>query len=168
MKSFVLTAGLMMLAAPAFAQESALEIAQRQNACGENGTIISARFLDDGRVGVQCQAGVVGANCIPAASIAPTTETERRAFEIARNQNACGDRAIIGARFATDTEVRVQCAAAGVIVGDCAPGTVLAGAGAGAVGAAGATNFVPALGSLFAVVLGAAAVGGSSSTSDTR
>jgi len=40
---------------------SAMDIAVAQQACGENGTIISARFLDDGRVGVTCESAAVAA-----------------------------------------------------------------------------------------------------------
>ena len=82
------------------------------------------------------------------------------ALEIARAQEACGDglnARIVSARFLEDGRVGVRCAA----------GAVLPRGGAGAGGAV-ATNFVPAIGGLFAVVLGAAAVGGSSSTSDTQ
>lgn len=83
------------------------------------------------------------------------------ALDIARAQEACGDglnARIVSARFLEDGRVGVRCAA----------GAPILGGGAGAAGGAVATNFVPALGGLFAVVLGAAAVGGSSSTSDTQ
>lgn len=82
------------------------------------------------------------------------------AIEIARAQEACGDGLngrIVSARFLEDGRVGVRCASGAVLPG-----------GGGAAGGAVATNFVPALGGLFAVVLGAAAVGGSSSTSDTQ
>jgi hypothetical protein len=88
--------------------------------------------------------------------------TNAEALEIARAQEACGDdlnSLILSARFLEDGRVGVRCAAGAVIPGG--------GAGAGAGGAV-ATNFVPALGGLFVAVLGAAAVGGASSTSDTR
>ena len=83
------------------------------------------------------------------------------AIDIARAQEACGDgmnARIVSARFLEDGRVGVRCAS----------GAVLPGGGGGAAGGAVATNFVPALGGLFAVVLGAAAIGGSSSTSDTQ
>ena len=84
------------------------------------------------------------------------------ALRIARAQEACGEglnARIVSARYLEDGRVGVRCAS----------GAILPGAGGGAAaGGAVATNFVPALGGLFAVVLGAAAVGGSSSTSDTQ
>ena len=84
------------------------------------------------------------------------------ALEIARAQEACGDgmnARILSARYLEDGRIGVRCAS----------GAVLPGAGGGAAGGAVAPNFVPALGGLVAVVLGAAAVGGSSSsTSDTQ
>ncbi len=108
MKSIFLTTAvtIAMSATASFAQNdsaTAMEIARAQDACGENGTIVSARFLEDGRVGVRCArpAGILGG-------------------------------------------------------------------GGGAAGGAVATNFVPIAGGLFAVVLGAAAIGNSSSTSDTQ
>lgn len=39
---------------------TAMEIAVAQQACGEDGTIVSARFLEDGRVGVRCSDGAGG------------------------------------------------------------------------------------------------------------
>ncbi len=87
--------------------------------------------------------------------------TAAQALEIARAQEACGEGLngrIISARYLEDGRIGVRCASGAIL-----PATAAAGAG-GAV----ATNFVPALGGLFAVVLGAAAVGNNSSTSDTQ
>ena len=86
--------------------------------------------------------------------------TNAEALEIARAQEACGDdlnSLILSARFLEDGRIGVRCAA----------GAVVPGGGAGAGGAV-ATNFVPALGGIFVTLLGAAAVGGASSTSDTQ
>ncbi|PRY73874.1 hypothetical protein [Marivita geojedonensis] len=82
------------------------------------------------------------------------------AMEIARAQEACGeDRAILSARWLDDGRIGVTCNAGAGWLG---------GGGAAAAGGAVATNFVPIAGGLFAVVLGAAALGNNSSTSDTR
>ncbi len=171
MKSLIVSVALAALASPLLAQQSAMEIAVSQNACGDDAAIVSARFLEDGRVGVRCSGAVAGASCVPIAGAGPATDSARRALQIARNQNACDDRGIVNASFQADGTILVQCRAAGVIVGDCPAGFVAA-AGAGAAtavaGATVATNVVPALGGLFAVVLGAAAIGNESSTSDTQ
>ena len=178
MKKFVLTAAFVVASAPAFAQgtsSEAMQIAVANNACGEGNDIVSARFLEDGRVGVRCASGAVaGATCIPFAAAAGDDELELRALRIAERQNACEDTDIITARFATENEVRVTCSsAAGAVVAQCPAGTVLASGNGGAVataaaGAVVATNFVPVAAGLFAVVLGAAAAGPASSTSDTQ
>ncbi|OSQ53495.1 hypothetical protein [Marivita geojedonensis] len=172
MKSPFLAAmmALTVSATGAFAQSNAeaLAIAQAQEACGEgqNDLIVSARFLEDGRVGVRCAEGVAGAQCIPVAATG-ASESERRAYEIARSQNACGDRAIISARFETNSEIRVQCSAAAAVVGTCPPGTVAAGGAA--AGAVVAGSFTPTVvGGVAALLLGAAAMGNSTATSDTQ
>ena len=121
----------------------------------------SARFLEDGRVGVQCEGVPAGnANCAAFATVA-NNESELRALLIAQNQNACGDGNIVSARFGTGNEVLVQCSSIAASGGvSCAAGTALVSV---------ATNFVPfALAGGAALILGAAAAGGSSSTSDTR
>ena len=86
------------------------------------------------------------------------------AMEIARAQEACGEGlndTIISAEYREDGKIGVRCARpAGAVLG--------AGAGAGTALLAGGTFSTVAAGSIFAVVLGAAAVGGSSSTSDTQ
>lgn len=178
MKSFVLTAGFALIASTTtlFAADdsaTAMEIAQRHNACGEGNAIVSARFLENGQVGVRCAAGAAAsASCVPFATAASTSESELRALQIAQRQNACDDSDIVSARFANGNEVRVTCSSAGgATIAQCPAGTVLSGtatASAAAAGGAVATNFVPVAAGLFAVVLGAAAVGGGSSTSDTQ
>lgn len=80
--------------------------------------------------------------------------TPEEAMEIALRNSPCGDREIVSARFIDDTTIGVRCE------GD--DGAIVAGA-------TGATNFVPVAGGIFALVLGAAAIGnGGSSTSDTQ
>lgn len=95
-----------------------------------------------------------------ASTAAHAQGTAAQALEIARAQEACGEGLngrIVSARYLEDGRIGVRCAS----------GAILPGGAAGAGGAV-ATNFVPALGGLFAVVLGAAAVGTNSSTSDTQ
>jgi hypothetical protein len=95
------------------------------------------------------------------------SDAEATAAAIA--QEACGkglNDTIVSAEYLDDGRIQVTCARpAALPPTDTANGTVADSTGTGATVA---TNFVPALGGLFAVVLGAAALGGSSSTSDTK
>lgn len=84
--------------------------------------------------------------------------TSSEAMQIALQNNPCGDREIVSARFIDENTVGVRC--------DDDDGAAVIGATA--TGAVVATNFVPVAAGLFAVVLGAAAAGTSSSTSDTQ
>ncbi|MFT4960299.1 MAG: hypothetical protein ACI92Z_001380 [Paracoccaceae bacterium] len=69
----LLTAGTMVLGATtgAFAQETALQQAERIRACND-ASIVSARFLESGRLEVTCPAGYLGANGLPATGLTST------------------------------------------------------------------------------------------------
>lgn len=163
MKTPILFAALMGLSVSMVQAQSteltAMDVAQSQNACGD-GTIISARFLDNGQVGVQCTAPSAGAfNCVPFAN-AVSEDSDFEALRIAEAQNACGDRNIVSAQFVNGGQVSVQCISASAAGGSCPAGTAFLGT---------ATNFAPiAVGLVATAVLGAVASGGGSSTSDTR
>ena len=58
----------MILNSPLAAQESALAVAERLDACAGNGSIVSASYLPDGRVQVQCSG--------PSSTEDATTSTE--------------------------------------------------------------------------------------------
>ena len=92
--------------------------------------------------------------------------TPEEAMTIAQAQEACGEGlndTIISAEYREDGKIGVRCARpAGALLG------AGAGAGVGTALLAGGTFSTVAAGGLFAVVLGAAAIGGSSSTSDTQ
>lgn len=77
------------------------------------------------------------------------------AMDIAIANEACGENSndlILSARFLDDGRVGVR----------CARGAAIFGGGSGAAGGGVATNFVPIVGGLLAVTLGAAALAGSS------
>lgn len=99
-------------------------------------------------------------------SVSPGLAQQSTAMEIAQAREACGDDlndTIISARFLEDGRVAVRCARPA--------GAIAAGSGAAATGAAAATAGAVSpgvLAGLFTIVLGAVAVGGSSSTSDTQ